>query len=384
MPAELVRTAWAGLVCGLLLLATWRVSRAGPARSVLIYTLGLVAACQAFGSAFFKLDGPATWSFPIPFKQYDFFTVPPGHIQIPGSEALAAFHDALEVDRYRSVLICDPRAYVDCAPHVAQFWRLRLVDGYVPGVPARLASLPWPRGVRSARAIRFFAADNLNGPILGLLNVKYAVVVNEALYYNLAPPGTSARTEARPSEVQAQLNPFPVAPRQFFAAAVRPVSSAAEGVTALRLLSPPQDWTPVMAESVAEGFPAPARFSTVGEIRARYRQDRIEIGLDPIEEPRFLVLNELYHPRWHAFANGQELLIYPTNVVMRGVIVPPATSRLELRFVPFLLTASAAAFFATSLTLLLAGWLGIRLSAARSESATGGAGGASRSQRADD
>jgi len=116
----------------------------------------------------------------------------------------------------------------------------------------------------------------------------------------------------------------------------------------------------VERESAAEGFPALASFATDGTIRTRYEGSRVEVEVDPSREPRFLVLNELYHPRWKAFADGRELRIYPTNVVMRGLVVPPGTTRIELRFVPFFLTPSAGVLFLGGLVLVGAGWLLLR------------------------
>ena len=103
-----------------------------------------------------------------------------------------------------------------------------------------------------------------------------------------------------------------------------------------------------------------ASFATDGTIRTRYEGSRVEVEVDPSREPRFLVLNELYHPRWKAFADGRELRIYPTNVVMRGLVVPPGTTRIELRFVPFFLTPSAGVLFLGGLVLVGAGWLLLR------------------------
>jgi len=75
--------------------------------------------------------------------------------------------------------------------------------------------------------------------------------------------------------------------------------------------------------------------------------------VSPGQQPRFLVLDELYHPRWHAFADGRELRIYPTNGVMRGIVVPAGVSRIELHFIPFVLTPAARLFLASGAALLV-------------------------------
>jgi hypothetical protein len=103
--------------------------------------------------------------------------------------------------------------------------------------------------------------------------------------------------------------------------------------------------------SLVEGYPEPAQFSTAGSITAIYQGGRIELELDPADQPRFLVLNEMYHPRWRAFAGHQELMIYPTNLVMRGLVVPPGATHIVLRFVPFLLSRVGFAFYVAALAL---------------------------------
>jgi hypothetical protein len=55
--------------------------------------------------------------------------------------------------------------------------------------------------------------------------------------------------------------------------------------------------------------------------------------VDPSPNARFLVLNEMYHPRWRAFAGGRELEIEPTNLAMRGMLVPPGVTDVQLRFI---------------------------------------------------
>ncbi len=49
---------------------------------------------------------------------------------------------------------------------------------------------------------------------------------------------------------------------------------------------------------------------------------------------RFLVLNELYHPAWRAWVDGREGTIYPTNVVMQGLVMPAGAAAVE-RFEAF-------------------------------------------------
>jgi hypothetical protein len=113
-------------------------------------------------------------------------------------------------------------------------------------------------------------------------------------------------------------------------------------------------------ESVVEGLSETATYATEGHIEARYVQDRVDISVDPSAAPRFLVLNEMYHPNWKAYADGRELTVYPTNVVMRGLVVPPGVSKIQMVFTPFVLQPLTAVFMACSVGLLLGAVLLLR------------------------
>jgi len=62
----------------------------------------------------------------------------------------------------------------------------------------------------------------------------------------------------------------------------------------------------------------------------------------------FLTISEIYYPAgWKAFINGVETEIYPTNYILRGIIVPAGEHVVELKFAPEI--------YALSLKLSLAG-----------------------------
>jgi hypothetical protein len=188
--------------------------------------------------------------------------------------------------------------------------------------------------------------------------------VNTPLYYDLAGPTARGRLDARPEDVTILLNPFAVVPRHFFARAIRPVADLAEAADRVKRVVAAEPPTRIMDESVVEGFPVATRFAADGTIRASYRQDTIEIQVDPVPEDRFLVLNEMYHPRWHAFAGGAEIPVFATNAVMRGVLVPAGISTVTLRFVPFISTLAGRLLSTGGLLLLAAGWWILRRGAA--------------------
>jgi len=55
-----------------------------------------------------------------------------------------------------------------------------------------------------------------------------------------------------------------------------------------------------------------------------------------------------------------ELKVWPTNVVMRGVLVPPGVSQIEMHFEPFFFSRTALLCVIGGLVLGAAGWLVLR------------------------
>jgi hypothetical protein len=177
--------------------------------------------------------------------------------------------------------------------------------------------------------------------LLALLNVKHAVLVTPAWYAN--------HTGA---DVRAIVNPLPVVPRIFLAAALHPVGSIQEGLGELfggeELGRAPR----IESRSVVEGLVTPPSvLASGGRVRATFRPGRIRVDLEPATEPRFVVLNELYHPDWHVYAGARRLGVYPTNVVMTGVLVPSGLDHLEFRFEPFVNMRTGAFFTAIAVVL---------------------------------
>jgi len=160
--------------------------------------------------------------------------------------------------------------------------------------------------------------------------------VNPPLYYDLAGSTARGRLDARPEDVTILLNPFAVVPRHFFARAVRPVADLAEAADRVKRVvaagHPRGSWT----KSVVEGFPVSTRFAADGPIRASYRQDTIQIQVDPAQNNAFSCSTRL-PPRWHAFAARGRSRSSRQRRDAR-VVVPAGVSTVTLRFVPFIST----------------------------------------------
>jgi len=331
----LLRTV-AGLVVltGLLLLLNFRRLGNGN-RSFLALTLGLTMTAEAYVHSDYRMNGHQNRRR-IFFQGDTWVTSAPEEFRPPTSPTSAALQSRLESTRFRTALVSDPEEFPAlCPTHISLMYRLRLVEGYSSFVPHRLAALPWPSGVRQLRSLSIPSLMAVPWALLAALNVKYVVVLRRDFYANWSD---AHRRAIQPEDLEVLPNPCPVTPREFWVASIRPVRDIQEGAAWYSSSGP--SGLPAR-ESVAENYDGPRRFSISGEIHAEYRDDAIDVRVTPYDQPRFLVLNELYHPRWRAYSNGRELKVYPTNVVMRGVVVPPNTTQLQFRFQPYLATPIA-------------------------------------------
>jgi len=333
------------VVAAIALLLVTRWSRARIAAPVAYTTLCVALALQAIVGADFRLNGIHTRG-DVPFLKGDIYWADRSDFRPPSNEQRRALHDRIERDRYRSIVTCDvASAGGFCAGHVGEFWQLRLADGYYGiGVPARLAMLPWPNGL-GLRHIRFTSEDNLPWLLLGLLNVKYALVNDNFLYRNQGAGEDFASLEVL-------TNPARVVPRVFFAAHAIPARSAQHAKT---LLFKEGEIPDVQETTVVEGFSDSQRFSTKGAIHHTGHGDQFNVVVEPSPDSRFLVLNELYTPRWNVTVDGRPADLYPVNVVMRGVVVPAGARKIEFTYTPIVRTAAASICMVFAALLLIVG-----------------------------
>jgi hypothetical protein len=335
------------------LLAGIRLGRRRPLLACASYgALAVVLPVQALLAADFRVNGPQTAPSAVAFVDGNNYRADRSEFSPPGAAATAALAGRLQRDQYRCVLLPAAAApWGFAGGHVPEFWQLRAVDGYYGlGVPARLAALPWPQGV-GLRTISFRGPD-LPWPLLGLLNVKFALVVDQALFANAAGAGRTVR---------AIKNPAPVMPRCFFARSVEPVASAREAAARLFEGGRPAD---VRERSFVEGLPGPGAFAC-GDVCLRGGGDWLEIIFAPSDRERFLVVNDLFFPGWRAEAAGRAVPIYPTNAVMRGILVPAGAGSVVLTYVPFVRSRWALPFYGAGLALFVAGALLFRRAGAR-------------------
>ena len=322
-------------------------------RNICVHSLGFVMVIQAFVYAQSHISGEHMRHQWPPFKTPVRILAGGDEFHAPSQTANDDLGRALETSDYRTSIICPEKiSGIFCSPHIAHFWKLRSLEGYLYAVPLRIAEIPWPAGSLSLRALQFSNSEQLPWKILALYNVKYAIELTPELMTNKVNLQPEEVREFRPTDIRILQNPYPVAPRIFYSAtifAVPDLGSAVERLFPSKKVDSIPDPTKM---SYVEGFYKGASYSTEGQIRAKFGHDKIVIELDAQKDNRFLVVNERYDPRWKAFSGEEELKIYPTNLLMRGLVIPAGSNRIVMKYVPITSSTSAYGFYLLALFML--------------------------------
>jgi hypothetical protein len=347
-PASLARIALSLVAWAVL----WRVLTGRQAsRTTAIccyYALGFWLALHTTYLADRRVNASDTRTPDAPFYRGNFYVAQPSEFRPPSEAQVSAFHRVVEGRDYRAILLCSDRFSSGfCAGHVPEFWQLRTVDGYYGlGVPTRIGQLPWEQGEHELRSIRFTPGRAVSWPLLSLLNVKYAINVDDYVYRNI---GRQAAHDSLVTE-----NPVTPVPRAFFAQLVSGVGTPRQ---AIGRLTTREGITDPSQHSFAEGFSGERTFDVSGVIEVTGGGDRLKILMSPARSERFLVLNELFSPGWTAaIGSTTPARIYATNSFMRGLIVPANAVSVEMTFVPFVRSTAARVVYAISVLLLCLGY----------------------------
>jgi hypothetical protein len=295
--------------------------------------LALAIGFQAIWGANVWFSGPNTRDYSVPYESNNLVLAPPDQFTTPTADEVQQLKTVLDDEDYRSITICPPDVIrADCSNPMGLLWNLRLLDGYLSGVPRRMAALPWPDGYVGSHDIRFKAVAEVPWRLMSMLNVKHALVVSPDLYTNAG--------SHLPANLQLIQNPSAyVYPRAYFAATVQSLSRTdaqddiqnffGECANCDNLLAGPKPIDDV------EG-PVAGVFDASGAISVTDGPDRLDLAFPPSSQPRFLILNEPYNTGWSASSGGQDLAVYPTNVFMRGVLVPAGATQVTFSYRSFL------------------------------------------------
>jgi hypothetical protein len=346
--------------------AAWLIvkGRSRQTRTAAVVFIAFATVAQAGIFAREQIGGPHTRNQWPPFSSPARVFADAGQFKVPSEATLEAFGTRLQSTDFRTSVVC-PKKFIGiyCSPHLAHFWKIRMIDGYLYSVPNRLAALPWGKDALQLRSLGFDDEAKLPWGLLGLYNVKSALLVNPEFMTNFVRLPSGGYREAQPTDVRIIDNPRRVAPRVFFATEVTGAKNLDEAVAALTAgKDATTDSFDPASNSVAEGFEGRRRFEVGNFSRISFRGDRIDVEFSSAPGERFLVLNERFDAGWTAHSDDKQLHVYPANVLMRAVIVPAGSQKVQFRYIPPTATPAAFALYAVAAALLtLFGWLFYRV-----------------------
>ena len=167
----------------------------------------------------------------------------------------------------------------------------------------------------------FGGPTGINTAILSMLSTKY-------ITYNGPVPGFTVAHQAGESVV---LELGTVLPKAFF---VNEVESTLNPRQAMDFIKKPEFDPATEAVVLSESVPTSV-YDSLATIRVtHYDAHRIEIQ-SVRSQPGFMILSEIYYEDgWKATLNGEELPIYRTNYLLRGVEVPVGEHTIEFVYAP--------------------------------------------------
>ncbi|MEQ8525104.1 YfhO family protein [Gracilimonas sp.] len=188
----------------------------------------------------------------------------------------------------------------------------------------------------------------LNTNLLSLLNVKYLTYRR-----GLNIPGYIVAFESPQGVVYENTA---VLPKAFF---VDSVITVQEPVMAYEYLNPGKiDFAKTAVVETSESISIKKdSLSSVNVVEYSAPEIKLEVNRS---EPGFLVLSEVYYPAgWIAELNGEEVPIYKTNYLLRGLAVPEGNHTITLRFEPSIYSLGLTlSWISLGIQLLLAGFVG--------------------------
>jgi hypothetical protein len=312
-------------------LSSWRRSRGYIGAGVAFFLVGFLVA-DVWSYANLQNNGTHVGGL-LPFRSSNSYWPAQGTFVPSQGVEKAELKARLEGDDYRLAFLSKTTDLpLFTAPHVAPTWGLRVVEGYSTGIPVRLAALPWPNWVLGLRTMTFGSrqVEDMPWGLMGFTNVKHAIWITAPLY-RLGPAGK----DVAPLEVV--VNPDRVTPRVFVPEHVERVSSMKAARDRFFPSNDPNAGPALdpVKTSMVETLESLPELEQTSGTTATFAGDKITIRVAPTTKPRIVVLNELFHPEWHAYTGKRETSIFPANIVMRGVLVPADAAEVVLRFEPF-------------------------------------------------
>lgn len=166
--------------------------------------------------------------------------------------------------------------------------------------------------------------QQINWNLLNMLNVRYVLFPDSLPFFNLQPVFSS-----NDDQIVIHRN-MSALPRAWFVDKVKEVKTPKAIWDEINSEQFDPALTAIVEEAVP-GIEAPA-VRTVKPLGFDMHSISFETESD---KQAFLVVSEVFYPAgWKAFIDGKEAKIYPTNYILRGLVVPAGKHKVEMKFAP--------------------------------------------------
>jgi hypothetical protein len=196
-----------------------------------------------------------------------------------------------------------------------------------------------------------YPLEKLDSPIVDLINVRYIITRGEDAARLAALPKFRHIASLPGNELFENTGVFP---RFFLVHQVRTAGSIEE---ARELILRHQiDLRKTAITEVPVELPA-AEATATDEVKTlQYEPNAIELATES-SRGSLLVLSETDYPGWKAWLDDQPASIYPTDIALRGIIVPAGAHRVRLEFRPRILTIALGISLATAILLAISAFV---------------------------
>jgi hypothetical protein len=206
--------------------------------------------------------------------------------------------------------------------------KIQLIEGYDPLIPGDYDTLLDMGGIGLRPA--FWGQLVENNHVLSMLNVRYVVMPGDAA------PSTSAGHRYRKRagwEDYVLYENLAALPRAHGVTGLVKLDGihAVKTELALKRLNPAEQ-AAVSSRDLAEIGPGAFSRGEVAMLDYGHQHARLRTEFP---DRGFVVLADQYYPGWKAYVDGEEVKIYRTNGVLRGVVVPPGEHELVFRYRPY-------------------------------------------------
>jgi len=179
-------------------------------------------------------------------------------------------------------------------------------------------------------------------PILDMLSTKYFIYPDSLPYASQLGKIRPVYSSYTGANIYQNLTSYPKA---WFVDSLQVIPESAKRLQTMHQIAFNPRKTAIVESSVS-GVSAPDS-SSVQLLEAKMHSQKYEVFTN---KSAYLVISEVYYPAgWKAFIDGKETNIYPTNHILRGVIVPAGKHTIEMKF--------ESATYAKSIKLSLTGLL---------------------------